>query len=163
MSLTREHILEMTAGPEMDIEVARLVFGSDLTSGEDSEDDDDDLLWWGWSFTRSTKRYTHIRQFGLMPSGKPHPNYPPETKLYGTPHAAPFSTDISPAWRVVEKMQDDGWTFWFHSSKQITATTGERGYIGHFRHGAIEPPNSSGTAPFTICHAALLALARSDA
>ena len=83
-------------------------------------------------------------------TGQPLPKELPEHWTSGIPH---YSTDISAAWQVIERMREQGW--WY-------TLTDERfnGHFAEFRradeHGIHHFHRViAGTAPLAICKAAL--------
>jgi len=98
--MTKDEIMNMPAGREMDTLIAKSIFGNVKKS-------------WDWEFT--------------LPS---------------------YSTDISAAWRVVEKMSDG------ETPNDVELRTSVRGWRCDFFKGYA----NAETAPLAICRAALLAV-----
>ena len=104
--MTKDEIMNMPAGREMDTLIAKSIFGNVKKS-------------WDWEFT--------------LPS---------------------YSTDISAAWRVVEKMSDAGSIFSVFISQSYTSD----GWGVTIENAFVRYDVVAGTAPLAICRAALLAV-----
>lgn len=146
---------QIQAGPELDAEVARVVFG--------------------WR-RMEPKNPTHLRCFAgkfgwvLMPPGQDHygqwkpaePGTPPAPDwldvLAEEETVPPYSTDIAAAWLVVERLREIGLGVLIATERsgwevELTTTPAlyERGYRGCFR--------TDPTMPLVVCRAALVAFA----
>jgi hypothetical protein len=132
--LTRNKILKMEAGREMDALVAEKVFG-----GPEAHKD-----WYWWDGANMV--WSNDTAYGAKPILIP--------ALFAGPH---FSTDISAAWEAVEKMKQGGHIFTFEM-----VTDDEDQYSAGFERKMEDyKPIWSGfgdTAPLAICRAALLAV-----
>lgn len=127
----------MAAGPEMDAEIARRVFG--------------------WVRDPEAEAQTATGSPIWIASGE-------EYSQNGTPD---YSTDIAAAWTVVEKMREHGWHYFDLEQYRHTVGTEYEwiACIGGEHHESVDPDNhheyfciEAKTAPLAICRAALSAL-----
>jgi len=143
--VTRDEILNMPAGREMDALVAEKVMG--------------------WSNVEKTT-WSNYRADGTpFGGGKEWRGTPPNHEAEFNPVLYPiknYSTDIAAAWMVVEKIRPLFWStqvmVWDHSDKYIVSCV--------YRGGHDEPEKAinseAPTAPLAICRAALLAVMDSE-
>jgi hypothetical protein len=131
MDVTRESVLAMPAGPEMDALVAERVLGC------------------------SVEWRAHL---GVVPLGKwPRCACPgsPHRDVYEeglTGHVATFSDDINSAWRVVAHLAAGPWRVTIGRNAETWTVEFD---TAHYAPGA-PPCATAGTAPLAICRAALL-------
>jgi len=120
--MTRDDILNMPAGREMDAQIAQSVFGMRLTKNHGLAGG---FYWVGNGV-----------QFGIM-------------QEQDTPA---YSTDISAAWEVVEKMGN------VDKLHDVELRTSIRGWICNIFNSFDSFEVNADTAPLAICRAALLAV-----
>ena len=143
--VTREEILAMEPGRELDVSVAVNVMG-----------------WQRWESKGIDKVWPVI----VPPMGDERHNWAAEWDEHGCPHWMPhYSTDISAAWEVVEKMQNTPCRDGDHFCARVEGF--KNAHEAAFFHHLVGIPGDDGleyyeargiTAPEAICKAALLAV-----
>lgn len=128
------------AGPELDAEIARRVFGHESATVVNAN---------------LPSKYRYMKTDCFTPRKCKELGYCPEGGCMDMPH---YSTDIAEAWLVVEKMRERGWRF-------VVRDGAERGvpYVvtlwgPHDGSPTIVHVDEGDTAPLAICRAALAAL-----
>jgi len=127
--MTKEEILAMEAGRELDIKVAKEVFNCFLI--------------------------IEGNNVGCGCPNKPHKDF---SKPFYELSLMPYSTDISAAWQVAEKMVSSGYAFCFDWASGKVATVIRCIFEENFSKAESEESEwiDGKTAPEAICKAALL-------
>lgn len=133
--LTREAILAMKSGPELDAAVSESIFGEHICITEATPDG-----------IRCKQMHKHPR-IAYWISEKPCP---------------PYSTDIAAAWEVVERLRDAplrrDWNGTPGQYVRMTLTHSKKHVKAHVLSHAYGVSATGATAPEAICKAALLAI-----
>jgi len=139
--MTRDEILNMPAGREMDALVAEKVMG--------------------WINVEKTT-WSNFRADGTRFGGGEELRGTPPNHYDINPVMYPvknYSTDIAAAWQVVEKMQAaHEWYFHFGNKLYIFNIVDDNGEPEEDHRITLVAHNTSHTAPLAICRAALLAV-----
>lgn len=153
-NLTKEQILSMPAGREMDAKIGRDVMGLDVRVSQSWQGDLTALgvpgqkVKFMGEFTAEREWVEEGDYFYVDGDGESHvlPNY---------------STDIAAAWQVVEKMQSEPLEYYFEINKTPSIPYSKTGKSHwHCELGGAFVFDES--APLAICRAALLATMESD-
>lgn len=141
-TLTREQIAQMPAGPELDAEIARRVFGE---CGHE-------VFYYAKDRLRDECSYEDYRTYRCrrckvaLRGLRYHP---------GKIIAKPYSTDIAAAWLVVEKMRERGW---YLDVRDIASPIGRLTRLSFSKHDGLYVESTGDDNARSVCEAALLAV-----
>jgi hypothetical protein len=132
----------LEAGRELDRMVAERVFGHEVKLVTEEERDGPE----GWDLQDVERRYPWR---STLPSGE---------VVGGWASLRPYSSDIAAAFLVVERMQQDGWSFTLRDDGRTHGPAWEVDFVGVLHDGWAQ----ADTAPLAIARAAIHALAAAE-